>query len=814
MNKHAGKVRIAALAIICAIASGLLGVTILTAPLASSRVGGALHLVPPPPRPMTITSGAPRESEPVVTPPAFQSAVGAPTITSGVWTPLNNQPSSFTPTFYPTGEFLLTDGRVLVQDGSLTAIGWWTLTPDNTGSYINGTWNQMASPPDCANGFPGASADTVYSPLYYASAVLPDGRFVMIGGEYNYNYDYVENNGSGEVWTDQGAIYDPVANSWTCIAAPSGWTEIGDAESVVLPDGTFMVAHPQDDQVATLDVSTNPPTFNSPFTPTGKTADFTSGITCFGVVGPCNDEEGWNLLPNGTVLTLVIWNSKDTTKTPALTYSSSSQAWSSAGTAPDPLVLISKGGTYYFEIGPAVLRPDGTVFASGATGFNDIYSSGSWTSGPSFPTIIDTYSEGSCTISGVTEQLVAADTPAALLPDGNVLIAPGPIDSQAACEWVPPTEFFEFDGANLTQVAEPTYAPDVGSYFGRLLVLPTGQVMYTNEYNYVEIYTPTGTPNPLWAPAIATSPAQVSPGGKNYQVTGTQLNGLSQAVSYGDDYQGATNYPLVRITNKATGDVFYSRTHDHSTMAVATGSTPVSTKFDVPVGIELGASTLVVVANGIASGSSDVNVAVSSATPTPTATRTATPTATATKTATPTATATKTATATATATGGTPTATATATKTATPTATATSTTGTPTATATATATATTTASATATPTATPTPVDAKLKISPKSLNFGKSTVVDAVSKPKTVTIKNGSSKKSAIAVSITGESATPPFAVSNACSTMLEPGKSCKISVTFTPPSTTEQTGELTINDDETGAPQHVPLSGTGKAPK
>ena len=84
--------------------------------------------------------------------------------------------------------------------------------------------------------------DTVYSPLYYASAVLPDGRFVMIGGEYNYTYDYVLNDQSGEVWTSQGAIYDPVANSWTCIAPPSGWTEIGDAQSVVLPDGTFMIA--------------------------------------------------------------------------------------------------------------------------------------------------------------------------------------------------------------------------------------------------------------------------------------------------------------------------------------------------------------------------------------------------------------------------------------------------------------------------------------------------------------------------------------------------------------------------------------------
>ena len=123
---------------------------------------------------------------------------------------------------------------------------------------------------------------------------------------------------------------------------------------------------------------------------------------------------------------------------------------------------------------------------------------------------------------------------------------------------------------------------------GRLLVLPTGQVLYTNGYNYVEIYTPAGTPNSSWAPTITNSPAQVDPGGTNYQLTGTQFNGLSQAVSYGDDYQAATNYPLVRITNNATGHVFYARTHDHSTMAVATGSTPVSTEFDVPAGIEAG----------------------------------------------------------------------------------------------------------------------------------------------------------------------------------------------------------------------------------
>jgi hypothetical protein len=75
---------------------------------------------------------------------------------------------------------------------------------------------------------------------------------------------------------------------------------------------------------------------------------------------------------------------------------------------------------------------------------------------------------------------------------------------------------------------------------------------------------------------------------------------MSQGAAYGDDVQAATNYPLVRITNLATGHVFYSRTHNHSKMAVAYSGL-VTTHFDVPVGQEPGASKLEVVANGIPS---------------------------------------------------------------------------------------------------------------------------------------------------------------------------------------------------------------------
>jgi hypothetical protein len=137
------------------------------------------------------------------------------------------------------------------------------------------------------------------------------------------------------------------------------------------------------------------------------------------------------------------------------------------------------------------------------------------------------------------------------------------------------------------------------------MVLPTGQVIVAGST--VQLYNSTGTFNPSWAPTIKTVPTTVTHG-MTYQISGTQFNGLSQAAAFGDEFQTATNYPLVRITNNSTGHVVYAKTHDHSTMGVATGSKIVSTNFDVPTGIETGASTLVVVANGIPSAAVNITV--------------------------------------------------------------------------------------------------------------------------------------------------------------------------------------------------------------
>jgi len=129
MNSPRAKGRIAAIVILCAIVLGSLG-------------AGEQRPLPPHSRPRWTPTGATLRAQPLDSASVSEPATSPPPITSGVWTPLNSQP--FTQNFFPGSIYLLTDGRVLAENDNFTALNWWTLTPDNTGSYINGTWNQVA----------------------------------------------------------------------------------------------------------------------------------------------------------------------------------------------------------------------------------------------------------------------------------------------------------------------------------------------------------------------------------------------------------------------------------------------------------------------------------------------------------------------------------------------------------------------------------------------------------------------------------------------------------------------------------------------
>ena len=520
--------------------------------------------------------------------PAPALALSANSSTASPWQPLNNQPP-FTSNICNGGvpgaanPLLLTDGTVIIQDAGCQ--DWWRLTPDNTGSYVNGTWTQIASLPDG------------YAPLYHSSAVLPDGRVIIMGGEYN----VVDGVYFTPIWAATGAVYDPIKDVWTSVAPPPSFSfiqnlpppaplmqTIGDAQGVVLPNGVYMQADCCTNQQALL----NAKTLTWTATGAGKFDD--------------NDEEGWTLLPNGEVLTVDAYVPFNFPYIPTGTnselYNSRTGSWHSAGSTIVQLwdsglgcgELSAPAPTPTFELGPAVLRADGTVFYTGANtclngvGVTAIYDTKDrlWYPGPVFPSV-----------DGVTD-INIADGPASWEPNDKVLMMASPSYGNS------PSFFFEWDGRRLNQVPGPPNAPIDGSYFGNMLLLPTGQILLTDFSGDIELYNPNISERDLElqrriAPVVFSAP-DVLTRGKSYKIEGTGFNGVTQGAAYGDDVQGATNYPLVRIRNLRTSHVFYSRTHDHSSMAVASDAV-VSTHFNVPRVQESGPSVLEVVANGIAS---------------------------------------------------------------------------------------------------------------------------------------------------------------------------------------------------------------------
>ena len=118
-----------------------------------------------------------------------------------------------------------------------------------------------------------------------------------------------------------------------------------------------------------------------------------------------------------------------------------------------------------------------------------------------------------------------------------------------------------------------------------------------------------GSPDAGSKPAITGFSASVLIPGNTYTISGTQFNGKSQASSYGDDAQMATNYPIARLTRISDNTVQYLRTFNFSTLGIATGSAIVTAAMTVPGDVSTGQYNLQVIANGIASDPVVVQVA-------------------------------------------------------------------------------------------------------------------------------------------------------------------------------------------------------------
>jgi hypothetical protein len=631
---------------------------------------------------------------------------------AATWTPLANRAPS------TRGVQLmvqLTDGAIMVQayDGQT----WMKLTPDITGSYINGTWTYLASSP--------------VARLYFASQILPDGRFVEVGGEYS---------GPGLLpnWSNTGEIYDPVANTWTPITPYPGqagcprinyvsgnltsgspvitgiypyttglvvgWTVGGSG----IPAGATILSVDSPTQItisasATATRSASEVAFNHNYTLTaclgddpsillpdgnhGKmlVGDLISGNTYIydanlntwtpsgaKVYPDSSDEEGWAMTTNGTILNYDLFESIATGGSYAETYNPATGAWTSAspsdGSAAGFIPQLSSPALGY-ELGPLIRLQDGRMLVVGATQHTAIYNPSTtplptWAAGPDI----------SGTLNGIPAPFGADDAPAAILPNGHVIFAAdaGPavvnssgnitagskiitnipttatfqvfwgvsglgipsgayitsVDSPTqvhisanatstvagdAISWggtfSNPTQLFDFNPATNTISPVSPAIPDSnllyeGAYPTRMLVLPTGQLLFSDSTAQLWIYTPDGVPNPAYRPAIS---GVAYSGGGNFTLTGLRLNGQSAGASYGDDDQMNSNYPIVRMAT-STGKVYYARTSHWSKTGVDGGASSETVNFTLDPAVTPGNYTLVVIGAGIASFPVAINI--------------------------------------------------------------------------------------------------------------------------------------------------------------------------------------------------------------
>ena len=437
---------------------------------------------------------------------------------------------------------LLTDGSVIAVTDSLApgAGNYWDkLTPDNTGSYVNGTWTTIAP--------------MHYSRYALSSQVLQDGRVYIAGAEV----------GTGAA---KAEIYNPVTNAWTTIVNPQN-LRFEEANSMLLPDGKLLQA------LTNWDYPTSCYIFD-PLTETFSLSDSSHlGSTV---------EASWVLLPDNSILMV------DYASTITERYIPSLNIWKAD--APVPANAEFYGNSV--EMGAGFMLPDGRAFILGASGHTAFYTpsgdtaNGTWVVGPDIPDTLGTL-----------------DAPASMMIDGKILFAasPLPYPQNNYYPFNPPTYFYEFD--YLTNAFSRTTAPggldslNQASEISHLLNLPDGTVLYSQDSSAAYyVYTPSGTPVVSGKPTINSI---IQNNCNLFSLTGTLFNGISQGAAFGDDWQMATNYPIVRLS---TGNnVYYARTYNWNRTGIQTGTLADTTQFTLPVNVPSGSYSLAVIANGISS---------------------------------------------------------------------------------------------------------------------------------------------------------------------------------------------------------------------
>jgi hypothetical protein len=505
------------------------------------------------------------------------------------WKSITGVPAGLT----PDTMLLLSDGSVLIHNTG--GAEWWRLGPDGAGQYDSGAWT---GPFKMAN-----------TRQFFASGVVRDGRVFAIGGEYS-------DAGND---TPLAEIFDPLTDTWSAMNKPSAFDAInGDVSACILADGRVLCGGLTNNLTAIWD-----PVLDT----------WTIAGTAFGTAAQTkdagSDEETWVLLPDGTVLTVDISSPPRTQK-----YDPGSDTWvpadSAAATLTQQLALLNLPDTTVNppvsvnigEIGPAVMLPGGQLFAIGATGHTALYTPpapgsptqpGSWAAGPDLPP--DTSGNNFNSPNGNIQ--TAIDAPCVLLPGGNVLLVAGntvrEVNNNQTQFWSNPSIVYVYNPATNATPVQLDKQPannTTDTWQTRFLLLPTGQVLFSSQeggkLSLLTLDAALAAPDPSWRPKITSYPSSMAVG-HHYKLHGTQLNGLSQACSYGDDAQMATNFPIVQLTQG--GSINYVRSFDFSTLGIATGAAVHSTLVDIPASLPTGSYQLRVIANGIPSDPVNVTIA-------------------------------------------------------------------------------------------------------------------------------------------------------------------------------------------------------------
>jgi hypothetical protein len=296
-------------------------------------------------------------------------------------------------------------------------------------------------------------------------------------------------------------------------------------------------------------------------------------------------------------------------------YKPTNNSWSAGpdihGTLSNPFGTV-RHANFGADDAPAALMPNGHVLLAADAGPNPITQNGDAAAGSAIISNIP-----STAGLQVTWAVAQADGTTNVIPPGTIITSIDSghqihISSNATLSaqqislvfggvFSNPTQLFDFDPDEnkISPVNPPLNDPNLptfAAFVTRMLILPTGQVLFSDGLgNQLYAYTPQGAARPNYRPVIE----RVTHDDGVFTLTGRQLNGPSDASSYGDDAQSNENFPVIRLQN-SSGLVFYCRSTNWTSTSV--GNIPhESVNFTLNPAVTPDVYQLIVSAGGISS---------------------------------------------------------------------------------------------------------------------------------------------------------------------------------------------------------------------